>query len=123
MFQSNALSWRPDHIPDEDNNNEDITVLLEAFFINLINTELQEQIANSKLLDTNAAEVLKILLVDRPTNLQDDLSDWFTKKLNRKHMLFYQGQYIPKDNNLQQQLLKQFHYPITTVAMGFGMSR
>jgi len=91
MFQSNALSWWPDHIPDEDNNNEDITVLLEAFFINLIDTELQEQIANSKLLDTNAAEVLKILLEDGPTNLQDDLSDWFTKKLNRKHMLFYQG--------------------------------
>lgn len=114
MFQSDALSRRPDHIPEVDNDNEDITVLPEAIFINLIDTELQEQIANSKLLDTNAAEALRLLLEDRPTNLQDDLSDWSTEELNGKHMLFYQGrQYIPKDDNLRRQILKQFHYPIT----------
>jgi len=86
-----------------------------VIFVNLIDTELQEKIANLKLLDTNVADALRLLLEDGPTNLQDDLSDWSTKELNRKHMLFYQGQqYIPKDDNLRRQLLKQFHYLITT---------
>ena len=102
MFQSNALSRRPDHIPEVDNDNKDITVLPEAIFVNLIDTELQEQIANSKLLDTNTADALRLLLEDGPTNLQDDLSDWSTKELNGKHMLFYQGrQYILKDDKLR----------------------
>jgi len=59
MFQSDALSRRPDHIPEKDNDNEDITILPDSLFINLIDTELQQQIADSKTLDTNAAEALK----------------------------------------------------------------
>ena len=114
MYQSDALSRRPDHIPDGDTDNEDVTMLPDSLFVNLIDTELQQQIANSKTLDTNAAEALKLLLEDGPTELTDDLSDWTTEDLNGKPMLFYQGrQYIPKDDNLQRQIVKQFHYPIT----------
>jgi len=75
MFQSDALSRRPDHIPEKDDDNEDITILPDSLFINLIDTELQQQIADSKNLDTNAAEALKLLLEDGPTELTDDLSD------------------------------------------------
>jgi len=57
--------------------------------------------ANSKDLDTSAAEALKLLLEDRPNTLQDNLSNWTTEDLNEKLMLFYQGkQYIPKNNHL-----------------------
>jgi len=102
MFQSDALSRRPDHIPEKDDDNEDITILPDSLFINLIDTELQQQIADSKNLDTNAAEALKLLLEDGPTELTDDLTDWTTEDLNGKPMLFYQGrQYIPKDDNLR----------------------
>jgi len=82
--------------------------------INLINTELQEKIANAKNLDTSAAEALKLLLEDGPNALQDDLSDWTTKDLDGKPMLFYQGkQYMPKNNQLQREIVNTFHYPIT----------
>ena len=72
-------------------NNEDITILPDSLFINLIDTELQQQIADSKTLDTNAAEALKLLLEDGPTEMTDDLIDWTTEDLNGKPMLFYQG--------------------------------
>jgi len=114
MFQSDALSRRPDHIPEKDDDNEDITILPDSLFINLIDTELQQQIADSKSLNTNATKALKLLLEDGPTELTDDLTDWTTEDLNGKPMLFYQGrQYIPKDDNLRRQIVKQFHYPIT----------
>jgi len=101
MYQSDALSRRPDHIPDGDTDNEDVTMLPDNLFVNLIDTELQQQIADSKILDTNAAEALKLLLEDGPTKLTDDLADWTTEDLNGRPMLFYQGrQYIPKDDNL-----------------------
>jgi len=66
-------------------------MLPDSLFINLIDTKLQQQIADSKNLDTNAAEALKLLLEDGPTELSNDLTDWTTKDLNRKPMLFYQG--------------------------------
>jgi hypothetical protein len=62
MVQSDALSRRPDHCPDEDNDNEDITVLPKDMFVNLIDEALQQRIADSKDLDGNAAEALKLLL-------------------------------------------------------------
>ena len=114
MFQLDALSCWPDHVPEKDNDNEDVTILPDSLFINLIDTELQQQIADSKNLDTNAAEALKLLLEDGPTELTDNLTDCTTEDLNGKPMLFYQGrQYIPKDDNLRRQIVKQFHYPIT----------
>jgi len=82
--------------------------------INLINTELQEKIANAKNLDTSAAEALKLLLEDGPNTLQDDLSDWTTEDLDGKPMLFYQGkQYVPKNDQLRREIVNTFHYPIT----------
>jgi len=60
-------------------------------------------------LDTNAAEALKLLLEDGPTEPTDDLADWTTEDLNGKPMLFYQGrQYIPKDDNLRRQIQNSF---------------
>jgi len=50
-------------------------MLPDSLFINLIDTELQQQIADSKILDTNAAEALKLLLEDGPTELTNDLAD------------------------------------------------
>ena len=51
MIQSDALSCRPDFVPDEDNDNEDITMLPENLFINLIDLDLQKRIANCKDMD------------------------------------------------------------------------
>jgi len=64
LYQADALSCHPNHIPEGDNDNEDVTMLPDSLFINLIDTELQWQITKSTNLDTNAAEVLKLLLED-----------------------------------------------------------
>ena len=42
MIQSDALSRRPDYIPEKDDDNEDVVLLPEELFISLIDTDLQE---------------------------------------------------------------------------------
>ena len=110
-----VASTSADHSSGNERDNEDITLLPNHLFantidsepilrilINLIDTELQEKITNTKNLDTSAAEALKLLLEDGPNNLQNDLSDWTTKDLDGKPMLFYQGkQYVPKNDQLR----------------------
>ena len=41
MIQSDALSRRPDFIPDKDTDNEDIMMLPDNLFIQLLNIDLQ----------------------------------------------------------------------------------
>ena len=66
MVQSDALSWRPDLCPEEDNDNEDIVMLPDELFVSLIDTDLQERIAMADNLDGNAVEALRLLLESAP---------------------------------------------------------
>src|SRR6266446_1588969 len=69
MIQSDALSRRPDFVPDEDHDNEDVTLLPDKLFVNLIDMELQNKIASSEALDADTMEAIKLLLEGGPTNL------------------------------------------------------
>jgi len=101
MFLADALSRRPDMIPDEDHDNEDIIMLPDNLFINLIDMELQQKIANSTDMDIDAANALKTLLGQAPTTLQKDLEDWKIDIFDDKNILFYQGKnYIPRNAEL-----------------------
>ena len=62
MVQSDALSRQPDLCPDEDNNNEDIVMLPDSMFLNLIDTALQDKIADANDLDQQAIDALNSLL-------------------------------------------------------------
>jgi len=42
MIQSDALSQRPDHIPEGDDDNENIVMLPDTLFVNAINTDPDE---------------------------------------------------------------------------------
>ena len=75
MIQSDALSRRPDLCPDDDNDNEDIIMLPQDMFLNLINTELQNRIALLDDLDGIATESLKLLLEMAPTSMMTGLND------------------------------------------------
>ena len=78
MVQSNALSRRPDLCPDEDNDNEDIIMLPDSMFLNLIDTALQDKIANANDLDQQAIDALNSLLNDTlttPSPLKNDLQN------------------------------------------------
>jgi hypothetical protein len=110
MVQSDALSRRPDLCPNEDTDNENIVVLPDNMFVNLIDTDLQERIAISEDLDGNAAEALKLLLEKAPTAMTTGLEDWELKKLNGRNILFFKGKnYIPRNMELRRDIVKTFH--------------
>ena len=75
QVQSDALSRRSDFYLDEDNDNEDVTLLPDDLFVNLINIDLQCCIAASDTNDWTAADAIKLLQADGPTEAQTDLSD------------------------------------------------
>ena len=110
IIQLDTLSRRPDFIPKEDMDNENITMLPDALFMNLIDTELQERILNCERLDSDAMEALKILLEEGPTTIQNQLPDWMVEHVEGKQVLYYRGKnYISKDEELQQDIAKMFH--------------
>ena len=110
MIQSDALSRRPDLCPENDKDNEDIIMLPDDLFLNLIDLELQKKIAISDDLDGNAAEALKLLLETAPTSMTAGLDDWTMDTTDGRNILFYKGKnYIPRNTELRREIVKTFH--------------
>jgi hypothetical protein len=110
MILADALSRRPDMIPDEDHDNEDVILLPDNLFVNLIDVELQHKIANATDLDIDAANALKALLGQAPNAMQKDLEDWEIENFNDKNILFYQGKnYILKNMELRREIVELYH--------------
>jgi hypothetical protein len=110
MILADALSRRPDMIPEEDHDNEDVILLLDDLFVNLIDMELQHKIANATDLDIDAANALKALLGQAPNAMKKDLEDWQIEGFNDKNILFYQGKnYIPKNMELRREIVELYH--------------
>ena len=102
MIQSDALSRQPDFIPDKDHDNENRILLPENLFINLIDTNLQDRIANSKNYDFDVKNALEMLLEKGPNTLQHNLEDWKLEEHNGKNVMFYKGKkFIPNDVDLR----------------------
>ena len=108
MILSDTLSRRPDFVPDKDTDNKNIVLLPDKLFgstlltIHLIDTDLQQKIANSDNLDIEVIKAIELLLGKGLANLQKDLEDWTTQEFEGKNILFYQGKnYIPKDYELR----------------------
>ena len=70
MILSDALSRRPDFTPEEDIDNDNITMLPDNLFINLIDLDLQNRIANCDALDKDATDALTLLLDQKPTTVK-----------------------------------------------------
>ena len=87
-IQVDALSRRPDLCP-EGTDNKNVVVLPEHLFVNLINTELQKRIANTKNMDYNATEAIKGLLGEGPNKAKKDQEDWEVEEFEGKNILFY----------------------------------
>ena len=97
MIQSDALSRRPDFCPDEDTDNENIIMLPDDMFLNLIDTDLQDRITMAENMDSDATEALTLLLESGPTAITAGLNDWKVEQVNGRPILFYKGKnYIPK---------------------------
>jgi hypothetical protein len=91
MIQSDALSRRPDFIPDEDEDNDNMTMLPENLFINLIDMDLQWQIANCETRDKDATEALTLLINKDQIILNNELNNWEVEKFEGKPILFFKG--------------------------------
>ena len=110
MIQSDNLSRRPDYIPDNDTDNENIMMLPDDLFIGLIDVDLQNQIAESDDMDKDAMEALATLLNQGNTTLVKNAKDWTTEKFNNKNILFFKGKnYIPRNDKLRRQIVELFH--------------
>ena len=110
VVQSDALSRWPDFIPEEDTDNEDVTMLPDMLFINLIDTELQERILNCEKFNSDAMEALKTLLEEGPATIWNQLFDWSMEWINGKQVLYYQGKnYIPQNEELRWDIARMFH--------------
>ena len=114
MIQSDALSRRPDHVPNEDTDNEDVIILPESLFvktmdtelmsilnIQTINTELQEQISNATTHDDLFAKALQALKEKGMPPIKSNLSDWKFEE----GLLFYKDKcYVPPNSELQKNI-------------------
>ena len=90
MIQSDALSWQPDLIPSKDTDNEDMTLLPDNLFLNLLDLTLQDRVLDLGQLD----DFLKTFSIDDPPFGTSD--DWKLELVNRKNTLFYRGRnYVP----------------------------
>jgi Integrase zinc binding domain/RNase H-like domain found in reverse transcriptase len=110
MVQSDALSRRPDYGTDKQMEEEDKVVLPDNLFINLLDTELQERILNGKKLDLDVKNAIETLMEGGPTSLKNDLQDWKIEEIDGWKMIFFKEKnYIPKDLELQRDIVKMYH--------------
>jgi O-phosphoseryl-tRNA(Cys) synthetase len=53
---------------------------------------------------------METLLEEGPTNLRNDLYNWKIEEIDGRQTIFYKGKnYIPKDQELQQDIVKMYH--------------
>ena len=110
MIQSDALSRRPDFIPDKDMDNEDIIMLPDNIFLQLLDMDLQRQIANTHDHDDKVTKALTTMLEQGPTTLRQELGDWTVEQFKGRNIIFFKGKnYIPRDDNLQRDITRMFH--------------
>jgi RNase H-like domain found in reverse transcriptase len=105
-IQADSLSWRPDLCP-QGTDNEDVMVLPEHLFVNLIDTELQKKIANAKNMNYDAADAIKELLKQGPKEAKKDLMDWEVEEFKGENILFYKEKnYVPIDAELHREIVQ-----------------
>jgi hypothetical protein len=110
MILFDTLSRRPNHCPNIDDNNDDVIVLPDDLFLNLLNLDLQQCIASTNDLDIDVSDAIKTLLASNSTTPFHDTTDWTLEQIEGQNLLFFKGKtYVPKDLTLQQDIVRMFH--------------
>lgn len=115
MFAPDALSRRPDHLPDEGDNQEVILLPSELFSIGTTDKtssdlssddDLITQIKEYRVFDDEVLTVMESLLAKGPSTVTKKLPDWETID----GLLLYKGRiYVPKNDELRRQIIKEHH--------------
>ena len=109
LIQSDALSWRPDHEIDELTGKEEQVLLPDNLFINLLDIDLQNWILVAKDMDIDIESIIETIMKEGLTNMWDNLADWKIEEVDGQKTRFYKGKnYIPKDQELQWDIVKMF---------------
>jgi hypothetical protein len=72
---------------------------------------LRKRIQNAQTYDTEVSQALESVLCNGPRSITKGLEDWNLED----GLILYRGHiYIPKDKNLQKDIVKQYHETIAT---------
>ena len=104
MVQSDALSWRPDFIPEHNTDNENMMLLPEHMFLNLLDITLQDRVLNLGQID----DFLKAFSIINPPFGTPD--NWKLETVGGRNTLSYKGQnYVLDDKDLWRDILWMLH--------------
>src|SRR6516164_945641 len=108
MVQSDALSRRPDHVPGEDEDNEEMTLLPDSLFLRQIDLETRDVIIEAMTKDDFPNKAIVALKEKGTPPIKSDLGAWEL----REGLLFFNDRcYVPTDLELRRNLVSQFHDP------------
>lgn len=119
MTQADALSRRSDHCPDPAEENEEITLLPENLFANLleldrngllVDKELQEEILNSDKWDQEAVDALRLLKEDKGTKDHHSFEHWTVEDVEGQELMLYKDRiYVPDNAELRRKIVHRYH--------------
>ena len=121
MNKANALSRWPDHKEGMPSEGGEAQILLNSKFFSVHatwptaldtqDTSLWQRIKNAQTYDTEVSLALEAILKNGPQSLTKGLEDW---NLEDGIILHWGHIYILKDDNLRQDIVKQYHkHPAT----------
>jgi hypothetical protein len=106
MVQSDALSRRADLHPDEDNDNEDMTLLPDDLFMKVINTETHSLLVAALMKDDLVKSAVEALKTGGIPPIKSMLTDWKLKD----GLLFFLGRcYVPPNEVLHKRIIECYH--------------
>jgi hypothetical protein len=100
MVQSDALSRRED-FNTGDTDNEDMTMLPESLFINSIDIDLHDLLAESIMKDDLVIDALKAIKHGGTPPMKLSIADW---KIEDGLLFFRDRCYVPQDMNYEKKL-------------------
>jgi hypothetical protein len=106
MVQFDALSWRADLHPDEDNDNEDMTLLPDELFMKVIDTETHSLLVAALMKDDLVKSAVEVLKTGGIPPIRSALMDW---KLEDGLLFFLERCYVPPNEVLHKRIVEQYH--------------
>ena len=101
-----ALSRRPDLLPQSNDDNDGVTLLPPSLFVNVIDVALSHRIQSASAGDPLVLQALQSMNDDIPLPFHSCLSDWQVEA----GILTYQGRvYVPNDDSPCHTILQRCH--------------
>jgi Integrase zinc binding domain len=106
MVQSDALSRREDHVPENDTNNEDAILLSDELFVNFVDASIHDLFAEWIMKEDLVCDVVKALKEKGTPPIKSSLEDW---KVENGLLFLKDRCYILANMELQWQMVGKYH--------------